>query len=341
MKGVDGMSQPVDIVILWVDGNDKSWLDKKKVWEKEYGIRDKNEERYRDWGNLKFLFRGIEKYASWVDHVFLVTDDQIPAWLDQTYEKVTIVDHSEIIHKEFLPTFNSHSIELNIHRIRDLNDNFIYFNDDTFIIDQTSKEDFFENNIPKDSGVLNIIPPIKDQPIHQFSFNNLTLINDSFEKHQTIKSQPLKWFTLKNGKQLIKNLLLLPWDMFPGFNNPHLCIPYKKDTFIEVWDKYNKELLKTTKSKFRESHNYNQWLMRYWQLASNNFMPCRSDLGNAFELSDWNSIKEPASYIRKQKGKIICINDGEKLNDFEKAKSDINKELKSLFPERSRFEKQS
>lgn len=339
MEEVYKMSEAVDIVILWVDDTDKSWIDKKKLWENKYGILSKDDERYRDWGNLKFLFRGIEKYASWVNHVFLVTDNQVPQWLDESYEKVTVVDHTEIIDKEFLPTFNSHSIELNIHKIKDLSENFIYFNDDIFIIKQTSKEDFFENNLPKDNAILNIITPIKDQDIHQFTFNNLTLINHSFHKHQVIKDKLSNWFTLKNGKHLIKNFLLLPWNVFPGFNNPHLCLSYKKDTFTTVWDKYGQELLKTTKSKFRENHNYNQWLMRYWQLASNNFIPRKGNLGNAFELSDSNSIKECSSYIREQRGKIICINDGEYLRNFKQAKTIINKEFISLFPEKSKFER--
>lgn len=333
------MNEKIDIVIVWVDGSDREWMDKKTFWQEEYGIINNTEERYRNWDNLQCLFRGIEKYATWVNHVFLVTDKQSPEWLDENYKKITLVDHTEIIEDRYLPTFNSQAIELNLHKINQLSENFIYFNDDMFIIDETFKTDFFENGIPMDSGILNINVPIKNQPIYQFNFNNLSLINHEFSKSQAIKEKPFNWFTFKYGKQLIKNIILLPWNQFTGFNEPHLCAPYNKETFNIVWKKYDEELLKTTKSKFRENHNYSQSVMRYWQLASNKFVPRKGSLGKNCSLSDLNSVYDCSNYIRDQKGKVVCVNDGENLSDFNNAKESINHEFQLLFPKKSKFEK--
>lgn len=335
------MSDKIDIVILWVDGNDEKWLNKKNLWQEKYGIISKSEERYRDWDNLQYLFRGIEKYASWVNHVYLVTDDQKPEWLDEDYSKVTVVDHTEIIDEEFLPTFNTNAIELNIHNIEQLSENFLYFNDDMFIIDKVLKEDFFENGIPKEVAYLDINIPFKDQPISNFIFNDLTLINDSFDKHEVINAEPCKWLNIDDDydKKAINNHLLLTWKYFTGFVDPHLCIPFQKKTFDTIWEKYNKELLKTTKSKFREDHNYNVWLMRYWQLASNNFVNRKHSLGKLFGIRGQDTLEKSSSYIKEQKGKMICVNDNEYLTDFDGAKEIINNEFLSLFPEKSKFEK--
>lgn len=333
------MSDVIDIVILWVDGNDEKWLNKKKLWQKKYGIIGNTDERYRDWDNLQYLFRGIEKYASWVNHVYLVTDDQKPEWLDENYSKVTVIDHTEIIDEEFLPTFNTNAIELNIHKIEQLSENFLYFNDDVFIIDEVLKEDFFENGIPKEVAYLDINIPFKDQPISNFIFNDLSLINDSFDKQTVINSEPSKWLNRTKDKKSINNFLLFQWKFFTGFVDPHLCIPFNKETFDTVWKKYNKELSKTTESKFRENHNYNVWLMRYWQLASNNFINRESNLGKLFGVRDQDTLERSSRYIKEQTGKIICVNDNEFLTDFDNAKEVINNEFSTLLPNKSKFEK--
>ena len=37
-----------------------------------------SDKAYRDWGTFKYWFRGVEKFAPWINKVYLVTDDQIP-----------------------------------------------------------------------------------------------------------------------------------------------------------------------------------------------------------------------------------------------------------------------
>ena len=38
--------------------------------------------RFTDWDELKYSLRSLEKYAPWVRHVYIVTNGQIPSWLD-------------------------------------------------------------------------------------------------------------------------------------------------------------------------------------------------------------------------------------------------------------------
>ena len=88
--------------------------------------------RYRDWGLLPYLLRGIERYMPFVGRVFLVVsgESQVPDWADT--DRLHIVYHRDIIPERFLPTFNSTTIELFLHRIAGLGEEFVYFNDDLF-----------------------------------------------------------------------------------------------------------------------------------------------------------------------------------------------------------------
>ena len=140
-----------DIVIYWVDGNDKEWCARRDAYLSDVvGNTDLSPSRYRDWDNLRFLFRGIEKNLSWFNKVFFVTDGQVPDWLDTENPRLKIVDHKEFIPEKYLPTFSSHPIELNLHRIEGLSEQFIVINDDCFIVRPLEEKDFFVDGKPVD-----------------------------------------------------------------------------------------------------------------------------------------------------------------------------------------------
>ena len=86
-------NEKIDFVILWVDGNDPNWLEEKN---KYIGIKgDSNINRFRNCDNLQYLFRGIEKYAPWVNKVFFITWGHLPKWLNTNNEKLEIVKHKK------------------------------------------------------------------------------------------------------------------------------------------------------------------------------------------------------------------------------------------------------
>ena len=134
----------IDFIIYWVDGNDKKWQEKRNLYSPTK-TQDAGVNRYRDWENLKYLFRGIEKFAPWVHKVYFVSDNQIPEWLNVQCPKLKIIDHKDYMPQEYLPTFNSRPIELNFHRIRGLSEQFVVFNDDFFITNYVKPTDFFVN----------------------------------------------------------------------------------------------------------------------------------------------------------------------------------------------------
>ena len=109
--------------------------------------------RTADFGTGKICSIGSEvlkNFAPWVNHIYFVTWGHIPSWLNTDHPKLTVVKHEDYIPKQYLPTFSSHPIELNMHRIRGLSEQFVYFNDDTFIINKMEPEDFFRNGLPRD-----------------------------------------------------------------------------------------------------------------------------------------------------------------------------------------------
>ena len=91
---------------------------------------------------MKYSLRSIEKYAKWIRNVHIVTNGQIPQWLHIS-ERTKIIRHHDIFeNKTLLPTFNSNSIELQLHRIPGLSTKFIYFNDDILLTSKVDPSDF-------------------------------------------------------------------------------------------------------------------------------------------------------------------------------------------------------
>lgn len=126
----------IDIVIPWVDGNDMEWKQLRNEYLKQAGkIIDQASlnVRYRDWDNLQYIFRGIEKFMPWVNRIHFITCGHLPDWINLDHPKLNIVKHEDFIPNEYLPTFNSNAIEINICRIPDLAEHYINFNDDTLL----------------------------------------------------------------------------------------------------------------------------------------------------------------------------------------------------------------
>ena len=137
------MHKKMDIVITWVDGSDEAWLAERKKYEtKDLSIDAVGDRRFRDWGFLKYWFRGIEQNAPFAKNIYFVTYGHIPDWLNTNHHQIRIVKHSDFIPKEYLPTYNSVAIELNFHRIPGIGKRFIYFNDDMFLVKPATLEDY-------------------------------------------------------------------------------------------------------------------------------------------------------------------------------------------------------
>lgn len=323
----------IDFVVTWVNDQDPLWLKEKSEYAPQNGdLNQKN--RFIDRGFFKYWFRAIEKYAPWVNKVFIVTSGHLPEWLDLNYKKIIHVKHSDYIPKEYLPTFNSNTIELNLHRIDQLSEHFVLFNDDVFLNDYTTSDDFFQNGFPRDVGVYDILIP--DGLFSNTVFNDIRIINKHFKK-QFNKNNFFKFFNYKYKTQILKTIMTLPWSRIPGFLDLHVTNSFLKTTFYEVWAEEKSVLHHTSLHKFRETTDVNQWLMRYWQIEKNLFIPQKIDFGKMYSLDQIENILKS---IKREKNKVICLNEpADSEKDLLEESAKIRSEFEKKFPLKSRFEK--
>ena len=188
---IDAIVDPIDVVYTWVDGKDPAWLARKA--ERTGGVASEDHNpaadvpsRYADRDELRYSLRSLEMYAPWVRHIFIVTDQQRPAWLVDEHPRVTVVDHSEIFSDpSVLPVFNSHAIESQLHHIPGLSDRYLYVNDDIMFGRPVLPGTFFGpggvTKFFRSKAVLDVAPPTpRDLPVLSAAKNNRQLVLDRF-----------------------------------------------------------------------------------------------------------------------------------------------------------------
>jgi hypothetical protein len=140
---------PVDIVYAWVNGAEPQWRAKRDAYlppEAEREELREGESLFRDNDELRYSLRSMAAHAPWARRIHIVTDGQIPAWLNRQHEKIRVTDHKDCIPPEHLPTFNSHVVEAYLHTVEELAEHYIYCNDDFFLAAPCRKGDFFTPN---------------------------------------------------------------------------------------------------------------------------------------------------------------------------------------------------
>jgi len=333
----------IDAVIAWVDGGDPAWLaEKERV--SAGPLADARALRYRDWGVLQYLFRGLERFAPWIGTVHLVTWGHLPPWLNADCPKLHIVSHRDYIPAEYLPTFSANTIELNLHRIGALSEQFIYFNDDMFLLRPVPAERFFRGGLPRDFALMNPAHTLDlangagDERIFYIPYNDVNHLNARYAMRACVRRRPLRWFHPAYGVDVLRNLLLYPWPRFVGFVDSHLPQPYLKSSFAEAWADAFAVLDATCRNPFRTDHDVNQWYIRYRQLAEGKFHPIRPLKDAVFALKEDNAAIYEA--IERQKLPMICLNDSPFAEArFSAERARLQRAFERILPEKSGFER--
>jgi hypothetical protein len=189
----------IDAVYTWVDGGDPAWQARKaralgdNTWLAEANVQAANNSRFVSRDELRYSLRSLHCFAPWVRRVFIVTDDQVPAWLDTSHPAVTVVSHRDIFGDTGrLPTFNSHAIESRLHRIPGLSEHFLYLNDDVFFGRPVTPDMFFTPGgltrfFPSHSRVNSAPSDPGDAPVIASGKNNRALIREAFGRVLTRK----------------------------------------------------------------------------------------------------------------------------------------------------------
>ena len=338
MKGnYVGEDNCIDFVIAWVDDTDTEWLTQRNKYSGK-NPEDLADYRYRDWGTLKYFFRWVEKFTPWVNNVFFVTCGHYPSWLNLDHPKLKFIKHEDYIPKEYLPTFNAYTIELNFHKIKELSEHFVYFNDDMFITSYMKKSDFFDSGLPKQIAGLEAIATNNEIYAHTL-LNDVLLINRNVHYNEMIKENRIKWFYPGYGiKNLLKTIFLKNYPYLVWFNIPHLPNPILKSTMERLWSDEYEILSNSSKTKFRTEWDVNQYVFSWYDIARWNFVPGNSSIGHCFTIKG-NNYKKLIDSIINQKYNMICINDTEHTFNFEKIKSKVIEAFEKILPNKSEFEK--
>lgn len=308
----------IDLVYLWVNGNDPVWREKRDRYiGKPTEDSGKNcAGRYADNDELMYSFRSVEKYAPWIRCIFIVTDNQVPQWLDTSNPKIRIVDHSEIMPKECLPCFNSVVIEHHLHNIPGLSEHFIYANDDMFFNRPVTPETFFD----KDG-----LPIIR---------LNLRLFK---RLHVFIKTK-LQGKTLSNYRHTIHNAAILvekKFGTYYGSKAHHNIDAYLKGDYQHAREMFKDAIDATLKNRARASNDIQRNLYSYVPLAEGRAHVHYVTQKTSFRLH----IDNHRLYDKflRYNPIFFCMNDSEFANDDDRR---CAKEfLAKLFPEKSAFEK--
>lgn len=339
--------EKIDFIVTWVDGSDPAW---QKERSRCQGVDtnavediDGNAEcRYRENGLLRYWFRSVEKYAPWVNKVHFVTCGQRPEWLNETHPKLHLVNHEDYIPQEYLPTFNSNAIELNFHRIEDLSEHFVLFNDDMFILRSLSPSFYFRKGCPVLLSSLEYYKNVGSNTWCRVIFNDYCIVNHSFNISKSIWENRMKWFNIKElgYKKARKNLCCyLVNRTLPVGIYGHVPLPHLKSTLQELWECHPDVMHQTSMHKFRTDDQVNQWLMCAWNQAKGDFYPSSVDkLGRVILVSP-TKLDDICGIIESKTIPQICVNDSYHNTEPERCMREIARSFETLLPEKSSFEK--
>jgi hypothetical protein len=304
----------IDLVYLWVDGSDPKWQEKKKRFMNEDVAPDAGAKgRFFNNDELKFSLRSVEKFLPWIHHIFLVTDNQTPEWLNLNHPQITLVDHRDIIPEKYLPTFNSGVIEWFISEIQGLSEFFLYANDDFCFGSPCSPSLFFTKN-----GV-----PIEHAP-----------------RYRPYKS-PLLWET--NCRNAI-SLSLQKTGKEPVFRLGHTVASYRKSYFKETRQIFKNELEQSYSNHFRRKGDISRYLIPLMDVAMNRrivkFSPkyfWEKPFKKFFYFDISEKLPGNLDRLRKKHYKMFCINDNENATDEQRKL--VRRFFEEYFPQKSSFEK--
>ncbi len=332
----------IDFVVTWLDNQDPEW----QASFEQYCSNDKGDKspaRYRDMDIFRYWFRAVEMYAPWVHKVYLITNGKFPDWINKDNPKLVLVKHEDYIPKEFLPTFNSRTIEFHMHRIKGLSEHFVYFNDDMFLNSPVKPDCYFKEALPCDINMETFFNVPVYSKEHKFStylslLANIGIINGNFNRWDTVRQSPKRWFGLHLGiKGLIMSLLLLRKTKFIGFVNFHVEQAYLKSSFCEVWEKA-KDFMNESCTRVRQDATANPYIFQYWQFATNRFYPQPRSRVN-YIINNKNVLVYIDKSLQDKTIKSICLNDACPDEDFDYIKEHLQKFFQKKFPHKSSFEK--
>lgn len=313
-------TQPIeiDLVYMWVDGNDPAWRAKRQAItgyvETQTSADCKG--RYVDNGELKYSLRSIELYAPWIRKIFIVTDNQVPEWLDTSNPKIQIVDHTEIMPPEALPCFNSTVIEHFLYRIPGLSEHFLLANDDTLLNCPVTPETFFE------ADGLPIFRMTKKRCRKLWLWVREHVLKKELNNHLRI---------IANAAKLVEER----YGVYYGSRTHHNIDAYNRSDYERTYETFKDAIRPTLPNHVRKPNDIHRHIYTYAALAEKRAHLQYVDKFTSFSLQ----IHEPEKYEEMERCNPVffCMNDSQFAQDSDRIRA--AEYLGKRFPEKSKFEK--
>jgi hypothetical protein len=277
---------PVDVVYTWVDGDDPAWQERRaRVAGVAYHPYAANSARFISHNELRYSIRSVRMNMPWVRNIYVVTDQQVPSWLDSSAPGIRVVDHREIFaDPSALPTFNSHAIESQLHRIEGLAEHFLYLNDDVCIGMPLIPDHFFLSTgvakyFPSPALVPFGDPAPKDIPSSVAGKNNRRLLTKEFGVLLTHKMK----------------------------HAPHAL---RRSVLAEIEERFATEHQQTAANRFRDITDISvtSSLHHYYAYLTGRAVPSR--LNNAyFDLALPQTAGRLRQLLARRNRQVFCLND--------------------------------
>jgi hypothetical protein len=308
----------IDLVYLWVDGNDPEWLRRKlaTVGDSAEGSETHSKARWANNDELRYSLRSAERYDPCIRRGFIVTDGQTPEWLDTSNPRVQVVDHAEILPPEAMPCFNSRVIEYFMYRIPGLAEHFLYANDDMFFGSAVEEGFFFgEDGYP--------IVRLKSKPMGKLRFVIKKVLKIGFGNYRRAIFRAAREVERVTGKY---------YSAIPHHNIDAYRLSDSRRVAEEIFPELITPMIT---HHIRTEGDLQRVAISFWELA----------VGRARQkfVDNYESLRigvhkpDYMGTFRRYSPALFCLNDSQRATDEDRTR--IRPFLEELFPEPSAFEK--
>lgn len=270
----------LDLVYTFVDNTDDQWATKYRQY---YPSCDPL--RHNCKNEILLSLRTVEKYFDWVNRIYILTDQQkfpLDILSEKFRQKISFVDHSDVVPKEYLPCFNSAVIELFLWKIQGLEESFVYLNDDVFFGRHLSHSDFFT-----DDRMNQYFYAFKKSPYVNGGYG--CIYDSSFRLFHK------KWPETKN--------------FFP--TNGHMAHILNKNICSKIWNDFESDFLRTASYKIRtddlwseDRNNFSFLTVHAMELHRMKMAEFISEIGPVYQDLSIDEYR----FLMRSRPKMFCIN---------------------------------
>ena len=317
-NGMNNLPFEIDLIYLWVDGDDPKWLAKKRAYtgSVDDGTEANNKGRYANNDELRYSLRSAAQHVPWIRRIFIVTDNQTPGWLDTSHPKIQRIDHTEILPPESLPCFNSSVIEYFLHKIPDLSEHFLFANDDMFF-NADLQPDFFY----KPDGCP--IVRLKRKQLSKWRHRIKSLAGKQLGQYARMVLDSALLIERKFGKY------------YPGVPHHNVDAYRKSDYRRAVEEVFSTQIQQSQTHRIRTTGDIHRSAFAYYVLAIG-----RGHLKYVGRKESGRILVHKhdfSRYLNRYRSKLFCLNDSQRVKDSDREK--IRPFLEDHFSTPSVFEK--